>query len=338
MKKKNGFISTSIIYSFFLIFVTLFLGLILNYTHNRILLNRVNEAAINDINKIKNARISNLNVGDYVLFELKEEEQDKMNQTSYILANIYEDGTYEFLSTTTTFNSMYNSNSEFITIDKFNSLRDTYKNTIKYSDVNTNMNINIVPASSLKRVRENITDSNIISDIYDTSTDYIVYNDIPATSSRENSYYNFRKYSITSNNTSDIFNGNNPDDLSNLLSSYCNLTYTNESLVYPSNNIFGYGNVLTATISTPRYINYCYYSNYENYNHLAKDGIVTKDESVASDLIPNDNPSLSEAEQKGLFYRASLKFNINDSRDNDYFISGKGTKEDPYILRTGGKE
>ena len=30
MKKKNGFISTSIIYSFFLVFVTLFLALILN--------------------------------------------------------------------------------------------------------------------------------------------------------------------------------------------------------------------------------------------------------------------------------------------------------------------
>ena len=338
MKKKNGFISTSVIYSFFLIFVTLFLGLILNYTHNRILINRINEAALNDINKIKNARISNLNVGDYVLFELKDDIQDKINPTTYILANIYEDGTYEFLSTTDTFNSSYNSESEFLTIDKFNDLRDTYKNTYKYSDTNNNMNINIVNISSLKRVRDNITDNNILNDIYDTSTDYIVYNDLTSTPYQDNSYYNFRKYAITSDNIDDLFTDVNPDDLSNLLSSYCNLTYTNESLLYPNNNIFGYGNVLNATISTPRFINYCYYSNFENYSHLAQDGIVTKDETIPSDLIPNNNPSLSEADQKDLFYRASLKLNINDSRDNDYFISGKGTKEDPYILRTGGKE
>jgi hypothetical protein len=200
------------------------------------------------------------------------------------------------------------------------------------------MNINIVNISSLKRVRDNITDNNILNDIYDTSTDYIVYNDLTSTSYQDNSYYNFRKYAITSDNIDDLFTNINPDDLSNLLSSYCNLTYTNESLLYPNNNIFGYGNVLNATISTPRFINYCYYSNFENYSHLAKDGIVAKDETIPSDLIPNNNPSLSEAEQKDLFYRASLKLNINDSRDDDYFISGKGTKEDPYILRTGGKE
>ena len=338
MKKKNGFISTSIIYSFFLIFVTLFLGLILNYTHNKLLINRINESALNDINKIKNARIAYLNVGDYVLFELKDEDQDKINSHPYILANIYEDGTYEFLSTTDTFNSSYDSGNEYISIDKFNDLRDTYKSLYKYSDINTNMNINIVSMSSLKRVRDNITDNNILSDIYDTSTDYIVYNDLSSTSYQDNSYYNFRKYAITSDNINDLFNNVNPDNLSNLLASYCNLTYTNESLLYPNNNVFGYGNVLTATISTPRYINYCYYSNYENYEHLAKDGIVSKNENVASDLIPNDNPSTNIANQKGLFYRASLKLNINDSRDNDYFIAGKGTKEDPYILRTGGKE
>lgn len=338
MKKKNGFISTSIIYSFFLIFVTLFLGLILNYTHNRLLINRLNESALNDINKIRNARISNLNVGDYVLFELTDEAQDKVNSKAYILANIYEDGTYEFLSTTDTYNSSYNSGMEYLSIDKFNELRDTYKSLYKYSTVNTNMNINLVSTSSLKRVRDNITDENILSDIFDTSTDYIVYNDLSSTSYQDNSYYNFRKYSITSNNINDLFNNTNPDDLSNLISSYCNLSYTNNTLSYPSNNIFGYGNVLNATISTPRYINYCYYANYENYTHESKDGIVPKDETIASDLIPNDNPSTNVANQKGLFYRASLKLNINDSRDDDYFIAGKGTKEDPYILRTGGKE
>ena len=334
MKKKNGFISTSIIYSFFLVFVTLFLALILNYMHNQILLSKINESARNDIDKIKNARISNLNIGDYVVFELKDDHSDVINEVSYILANKYDDNTYEFFTTANTFNNAYNNNTEFLTIDNFNNI--DIKSMYKYSDINT-ITTNIITSDSLKRVRDNVTDENILDDIYDISSDYIVFNNITGTPYENNRYYNMRKYSLSSDNTNDLFTDNTPEALSDLMSSYCNLSY-GDRIVYPDSNPFGYGNLLNATISTPKYINYCYYANPINYTHDAKDGIVSKTETVESDLIANDNPSTAEAEQKGLTYRSAIRVNISGNPDKDYFISGKGTKEDPYILRTGGKE
>jgi len=343
MKKKNGFISTSVIYSFFLIFVTLFLALILNYMHSRMLLSKINESAQNDINKIKNARIANLNIGDYVTFKLNDTHQDIINETSYILANIYEDGsnkTYEFYSNTSTLNASYNSGTEFISINKFNMLKDSIKNDIVYSSTNTDLILDLITSESLKRVRDNNLELNIMNNIYNTETDYVIYNNLSGTPYINNAYYNMRKYNITSNNINDLFTSGNPETLSNLLASYCNVSYANEEITYPNNNIFGYSNLLSATITTPKYINYCYYSNPENYTHNAKDGIVPNDETISSDFIPNgvDNTDLrDEASQKDLFYRVMIKFNLNESDTSDYFIMGKGTKEDPYVLGNGGK-
>jgi len=43
--KRNGFIATSILYSFFLIFITLFVALITNYLHNQVLISALDEAS-----------------------------------------------------------------------------------------------------------------------------------------------------------------------------------------------------------------------------------------------------------------------------------------------------
>ena len=39
--KKDGFIATSVLYSFFLIFITLFVALIMNYLHNQVLIKKI---------------------------------------------------------------------------------------------------------------------------------------------------------------------------------------------------------------------------------------------------------------------------------------------------------
>ena len=64
--KKNGFIATSLIYSFFLIFITLFLGIIADYLQNRVLLNKT-ESSIK-LNLNKKISIKDVNVGDLVGF------------------------------------------------------------------------------------------------------------------------------------------------------------------------------------------------------------------------------------------------------------------------------
>lgn len=43
MKQKNGFMATSLLYAFFILFVALMMGIIANYAHNRILLKTTNE-------------------------------------------------------------------------------------------------------------------------------------------------------------------------------------------------------------------------------------------------------------------------------------------------------
>ena len=46
MKKKNGFIAISVIYSFFLCFVMLMMGMLGNYLNSRLMLSKINEPPI----------------------------------------------------------------------------------------------------------------------------------------------------------------------------------------------------------------------------------------------------------------------------------------------------
>lgn len=50
MKKKNGFIATSLIYSFFLVFIAIIMALINSYVANKTILTRFNETVMDNIN------------------------------------------------------------------------------------------------------------------------------------------------------------------------------------------------------------------------------------------------------------------------------------------------
>ena len=62
--KRNGFIATSILYSFFLVFITLFVSLVANYIHNQVLIRRQNEEARAKLAQINNMDISQISVGN----------------------------------------------------------------------------------------------------------------------------------------------------------------------------------------------------------------------------------------------------------------------------------
>lgn len=66
MKNNNGFIATSLIYSFFLIFVSLFIAVITNYLQDKVLL----ETTVNNIKEGLNAfvDINTLEIGDMLVF------------------------------------------------------------------------------------------------------------------------------------------------------------------------------------------------------------------------------------------------------------------------------
>ncbi len=69
MKDKNGFIATSVLYAFLIAFLTLFLAFMANYIQNKQLINRIEEMAREDLEKYGNTKISDLNIGDYVVFD-----------------------------------------------------------------------------------------------------------------------------------------------------------------------------------------------------------------------------------------------------------------------------
>jgi hypothetical protein len=69
MRVKNGFIATSVLYAFLIAFLTLFLGFMASYIQNKQLVNRIENMAEDELIKYGNIRISDLNVGDYVVFD-----------------------------------------------------------------------------------------------------------------------------------------------------------------------------------------------------------------------------------------------------------------------------
>ncbi len=85
MKKKNGFIATSLIYSFFLVFITLFLGIIASYLQDKVLLNSIEKSTKKDLNT--SISIKDLEVGD--VFTLSDSSlNDFFNIKSWIVASI----------------------------------------------------------------------------------------------------------------------------------------------------------------------------------------------------------------------------------------------------------
>lgn len=63
---NKGFIATSLIYSFFLIFITLFLTIIADYLQNKVLLNTIEDGIKDTINSTKT--IEDFDVGDILYF------------------------------------------------------------------------------------------------------------------------------------------------------------------------------------------------------------------------------------------------------------------------------
>ena len=55
--------------SFFLIFITLFVALVMNYLHNQVLISKIDDEAWDFLNGVKNTKITDLKVGDYIVHE-----------------------------------------------------------------------------------------------------------------------------------------------------------------------------------------------------------------------------------------------------------------------------
>jgi len=89
---NKGFIATSLIYSFFLIFITLFLTIIADYLQNKVLLNTIENGIKDNINNTKS--IEDFEVGDIINLSISGQPENGTgiygmpNSSMWIIANI----------------------------------------------------------------------------------------------------------------------------------------------------------------------------------------------------------------------------------------------------------
>jgi len=82
--KKNGFIATSLIYSFFLIFITLFLAIITETLQDKLLLNELEKGIKTELNSTMG--INDFEVGDMI--NISENGENSENYYYWVIANI----------------------------------------------------------------------------------------------------------------------------------------------------------------------------------------------------------------------------------------------------------
>lgn len=83
---NKGFIATSLIYSFFLIFITLFLTIIADYLQNKVLLNTIENGIKDNINNTKS--IEDFDVGDIINNVSGSEIYGLPNNSYWVIASI----------------------------------------------------------------------------------------------------------------------------------------------------------------------------------------------------------------------------------------------------------
>lgn len=349
--KRNGFIATSILYSFFLVFISLFIALILNYVHNQLLISRINEKAQTKLSEINNTKISDLEVGDFVTIAndytiLTSEREHPLNSDAkWVVARIDTSGTqkhYYFVSDLTANKKSVRARLgtdtiakvQPMTINVFNEINNTsnkiYNKSILYK--NNTINFSIVNASTLANVRNNSNITEEIKDsIFDVDGEYAVYADSYAANGYTPGYYLLKKYNFTTYKSTQNLGAS-------LLSSYCAATfdYASSKSSYTSNNTFGFlsysndANITNNGLNSGSYVDYCYYASPTAYTHNVSDYIVSMNENVSSDLITLTNST-------AYAIRVSMDFTI-DTSAAQYVAGGKGISTDPYIITDGSEQ
>ena len=356
MKEKNGFIATSVLYAFLIAFLTLFLGFMADYIQNKQLIRRIEDMALEELNKYGKAQLSDLKVGDYIVFDTIENEGEA--------------------GTNATFSSLTDASAKWILYnieEKAGADEDNVYYFVSASDAQkfsyVTTAVNPEGAANIDYLERKILFSNLgtVSQIingnvyYDNNTKiYRAYDE----SHTNNSYDNFKKvytyqfsYSLnsginvrlmTSDDISDIndldnekikasifgdkvsfaiWNAGPPTstDLNKKGFYYMNYRAFNkgdDSSVCDSSTV-GYSHDYTSNGET--YRDYCYYTDESSY--LSSCLGTQANDSVCRNNGKNYSPKLI----------ATIKVNSSSDVKNGYFDSGNGTFEFPYLLTKGAK-
>lgn len=138
--KKNGFIATSLIYSFFLIFITLFLTIIVDYIQNKINLEYQESSVKAKLNNVVTAK--DFNPGDYVLFDSDCDGTTENIGEEYIVASKYYNKTTECQSAVSV---------DCVILYSYD-LTTSSTNAVTTQDINTHINIYDRTATDLNEI------------------------------------------------------------------------------------------------------------------------------------------------------------------------------------------
>lgn len=348
--KKNGFIATSILYTFFLVFITLFVALITNYIHNQVLLAAIDEASIEQLNKIDNTKLSDLKIGDRVKIKTAKNNESAglLKDGNWIVAYIVEEVasqkyTYYLLSDTNVQSSSFiftkqglkNPRKYSLSIDVYNELKNRgfYTNAIEYNigkSINKQIEVSIPTVSILGSIRNSGNSEMINNSIYNAGDDYLVFNDVAGLAYELNTFYNFRKYNFEIDN----FGKTTSNGLS-YYDEYCNASYDGTKVSYDAANKFGYMHIQTeaqedASGTKKEYIDYCIYASPVDYHHFPSDLVVNYDEGIINDKAFNTYSASYNIRLMG-----KITVDVND--ESTYLSGGKGIVTDPYLLTDGSK-
>ncbi|MDE5629963.1 MAG: hypothetical protein K2G03_07205 [Bacilli bacterium] len=343
--KKNGFIATSILYSFFLIFITLFVALITNYLHNQVLISALDEASWDILMGINNTKISDLQPGDRVRFANNSnvDSQIFLNEdTNWVVAYVQNRDAntkiYYFFSDIHTPKSTvyYKMNLDkfakihTLSIDVadelFKNANKPYNKSLKFNNKagNPTIDIGFVTSSILNTVRNQNYSVDIADAIFNAGGAYAVKVNSSITGYTSGQFYNMKMYTFPLGSAQ-----------SNLLTSYCGGSFDGSRVTYnvPNvnvNNAFGYMHIMDDATKGNNYIDYCFYASPIAYNHNARDLVVTFDERNVVDLI-----TATFSSQYNIRLMATVTVNVN--ANNTYIAGGRGTSMDPYLITDGVK-
>ena len=373
--RKNGFIATSLLYAFFLVFISLFVALLLAYLHNRLLISKINEDARNSLTGINNTKLSDISVGSYVQWRNANPtlKTNPMNdEGKWILSKVEEDDTNKTLYLISDLQTSYPSVRAILasdnglltphpmTIAVFNELNEqgAYVDSLKYHETHdTGMEISIVDASLLQELsRSESINKNLKRAIFKQDGSYVVKVNDTFTSDGYTSPYTYEEVEQPSYYEYRVYNFDNYKGLSaeaynekqKMIASYCGASYdkTNDVVNYTYeydnntyNNPFGYVDIMDdTTMNSDKEITN---DKHIDFCYFASP---IKYQHYATDLVvmedetsTNEGDLLTTLKSSGVRLRLLMKVVVPKDATDTYVAGGKGISNDPYIVTNGVK-
>ena len=373
--RKNGFIATSLLYAFFLVFISLFVALLLAYLHNRLLISKINDDARNSLTNINNIKLSDINVGSYVQWKNSNPtaKTNPMNESGkWILSKVEEDDENKTLYLLSDLTTSYPSVRAILSTDNglltphpmtiavFNELntQGAYVNSLKYHDTHENgMEISIVDATFLQELsRSNDINKNLKRAIFKQDASYVVKVGDTFTSDGYTSPYTYEEVEQPSYYEYRVYNFDNYKGLSDeaynekqrMISTYCGASYdkTNDTINYSYesegttyNNPFGYVDIMddTSMNVNKEIVN----DKHIDFCYFASP---VKYQHYATDLVlmedetsPDNGDLLTTLKSSGVRLRLMMKVVVPKNATDTFVAGGKGIFNDPYIVTNGVK-